>query len=196
MYPSFFPGSPVRESLLPLTLAPNFPGVGLGAYRDPPRVLLDNCGPANDGRPAGVDIKVGAFRKGDSGLGRDGRDLGFICGLAALPGPTDWLNFDIAGVGGVYVLLSARPPILKLPSEGVVGVGGNDPDDRVGEARFEARLRGRKIPAPGTEVLKYRILVSQRLGCSMVYNGFDHAVALPLDWKVGLTHQHRHHSSL
>jgi len=121
-------------------------------------VLFENCGPTSDGRPAGVDIRVGAFRRGDSGLGRDGRDLGLKCGLAALPGPTDWLNFDTEGVGGVHVLLSARPPMLKLPSEGVVGVGGNDPEDRVGEARFEARLRGRKIPEPETEVVKYRIL--------------------------------------
>jgi len=56
------------------------------------------------------------------------------------------------------VLLSARPPILKLPSEGVVGVGGKDPDDNVGEARLEARLRGRKMPEPGSEVVKYRTL--------------------------------------
>lgn len=56
------------------------------------------------------------------------------------------------------MLLSARPPILKLPSEGVVGVGGNEPDDSVGEARLEARLRGRKMPEPATEVVKYRTL--------------------------------------
>src|SRR5579862_8362621 len=57
--PIFFPGSPP-----PLTLAPNFPGVGLGAYRP------------TEGRP-GVDNMFCCFRKGDSGLGRDG--LG--CGL-------------------------------------------------------------------------------------------------------------------
>lgn len=44
--------------------------------------------------------------------------------------------------------------MLKALSEGVVGVGGKDPDDVAGEARLDALFRGRKIPDPAMEVLK------------------------------------------
>lgn len=64
-------------------------------------MLFENCVPAIDGLEAGVDARVGGLRRGDSGLGREGRDLGLNCGLGALPGPTDWLNFDTDDVGGV-----------------------------------------------------------------------------------------------
>ena len=36
----------------------------------------------------------------------------------------------------------------------MVGVGGIEPEDAVGEARLVARLIGRNIPAPGIEVEK------------------------------------------
>lgn len=56
-------------------------------------------------------------------------------GLAARPGPTDWLNLDIDGVGGVYgFILPAFPPRLKLARDGVVGVGGEEAFDMVREA--------------------------------------------------------------
>lgn len=83
--------SPV--SLVPLTLCPNFPGVGLGAYRFDDGVLTagraDSC----------------VLRTGDSGRATDGRPF-LMCGLGArigdrLPGPSDWLNMDFDGVGGV-----------------------------------------------------------------------------------------------
>ena len=76
------------------------------------------------------------MRRGDSGLGNDGRDLGLNAGLAVRPGPTDWLSFDTDGVGGVYVLPSARPPRLNAARDGVVGVGGKESVDMVGEARL------------------------------------------------------------
>ncbi len=43
---------------------------------------------------------------------------------------------------------------LRPAREGVVGVGGKVSDERLGEARFEARWSGKKIPEPGTEVVK------------------------------------------
>ena len=47
---------------------------------------------------------------------------------------------------------------LKLLNDGVVGVGGNVSEDRVGEARLVARWIGRNMPEPGIEVVKYRTL--------------------------------------
>lgn len=54
--------------------------------------------------------------------------------------------------------LSARPPRLNAAREGVVGVGGNESVDMVGELRLYALLDGRKIPDPGIVVEKYRVL--------------------------------------
>lgn len=45
-------------------------------------------------------------------------------------------------------------------SGGVVGVGGNESEESVGEARLKALFDGRKMPAPGTDVVKYRVLCS------------------------------------
>jgi len=39
-----------------------------------------------------------------------------------------------------------------------VGVAGSLPEEEVGEARLMARAIGRKMPAPGTEVVKYLML--------------------------------------
>lgn len=141
---------PVRK------LEPNFPGVGLGAYRGVLIPFLVNFGAPREGLPAGVAITFWVFRSGDSGLGNDGRDLGRSEGLVGRPGPTDWLSFDIDGVGGVYALPSARPPRLNAAREGVVGV--KESESAGVEIRLKALLDGRKIPAPGTDVVKYRIL--------------------------------------
>lgn len=48
-----------------------------------------------------------------------------------------------------------RSDLLKA---GVVGVGGNVEAVRDGEYDFAARCDGRKMPAPGTDVVKYRML--------------------------------------
>jgi hypothetical protein len=85
---------------------------------------------------AGV-AKVGLFREGDSGRGRDGRPGARICGLGArpTPGPTDCESLGIDGVGG--------EPAASLESwnwkPGVVGVGGNELSVSVGDMRFWAR---------------------------------------------------------
>lgn len=70
-------------------LEPNLPGIGLGAYRGVPNPLLENFGAPRDGLPTGVELTFCIFLRGDSGLGKDGRDLGRNAGLAARPGPTD-----------------------------------------------------------------------------------------------------------
>lgn len=80
--PCLFPGSA-------RTLDPNLPGVGLGAYRAVFTLLFNNFGPPNEGRPCGVEVTFCAFRRGDSGLGSEGRDLGRNAGLGARPGPID-----------------------------------------------------------------------------------------------------------
>ena len=81
-------------------LPPILPGVGLGANLGPARRLCDSM--FSEGRvPAGVAFC--ALRKGDSGRGNDGRVFGRKAGLAARPGPTDWLNLCGDGVGGVYI---------------------------------------------------------------------------------------------
>ncbi len=142
----------------------NLAGAGLEVYLLPPAPFFDTL-PPKEGRPIGVDRPFDAgsrfccFRKGDSGRGREGLDLGLSWGLA-IRGPTDWLNLCIAGVGGVWAFMYESPlGALRLnpPAEGVVGVKLNEAEDK-GEERFVARLSGRKIPAPGTEVVKYRIL--------------------------------------
>lgn len=101
---------------------------------------------------AGVGARVGCFRNGDSGRGREGRDR-LNCGLAArAPGPTDCENLGMAGVGGVYSdgLLAA----LYLAYDGVDGVPGRLSKLKAGEARLSARATGKKMPAPGIEVVK------------------------------------------
>jgi hypothetical protein len=106
----------------------------------------------------GVAERLGCFRKGDSGLGREGLPFGLNCGLGArAPGPIDWENLSIEGVSGLKFGFSAVER-LKLLKDGVVGVGGKVSEDELGEARFVARWIGRKMPAPGTEVVKYRML--------------------------------------
>lgn len=50
---------------------------------------LDNLGAPIEGRPTGVEVLFWVFRRGDSGLGSEGRDLGLKAGLAARPGPRD-----------------------------------------------------------------------------------------------------------
>lgn len=75
------PGSPA-PSLTPRTLDPNLPGTGLGAYRGPPIMLLDNLGPPRDGLFWGVEPAFCVFRNGDSGRGNDGR-FDFKVGLVA-----------------------------------------------------------------------------------------------------------------
>lgn len=99
-------------------------------------LLFENFGAPREGRPMGVELMFWVLRKGDSGLGSEGRDFCRNAGLAARPGPIGWLSFEIDGVGGVCVLLSARPPRLNAARDGVVGVGGNDSEDIVGEARL------------------------------------------------------------
>ena len=143
---------------MPRTLPLVLPGVGLGAYRGVAAAGFENRGAPIDVRPVGVEVAFCAFLKGDSGRGSDGRDLGFNAGLGARPGPTDWLNLDVTGVGVAWELFSARPPRLKAASDGVVGVGGDELNDSVGDALLKALFDGRKIPEPGMDVVKYRVL--------------------------------------
>lgn len=49
-------------------------------------------------------------------------------------------------------------PRLKFSMLGMVGVVGTEPVEPGGDARLTARLMGRKMPAPGIEVEKYRTL--------------------------------------
>lgn len=130
------PGSPVP--ILPgPTLLPNLPGVGLGAYRGVAGPPFENFGAPRDGRPDGVAaLAFCALRNGDSGRGREGRDRGLSAGLAALAGPIVWLSLKAAGVGVVSVSLSPLPPRLKAASDGLVGVGGNESDERAGKRRL------------------------------------------------------------
>ena len=120
----------------------------------PPRGPID---PVREG----VGCRLGGFRSGDSGRGKEGLDFILNCGLGALaPGPTVCENLGMDGVGGVYVLISSFPRRSSLAKDGVVGVGGKESVDMTVEARFEARLVGKKMPAPGTEVVKYRMLTN------------------------------------
>lgn len=107
---------------------------------------------------AGVAVKVGCFRIGDSGRGSDGRPFGLNWGLGArAPGPTDWENLGIEGVSlKCGFSLVER---LKLLNEGVVGEGGKLSEVIVGDDRFIALCIGKKMPEPGTEVVKYRVLL-------------------------------------
>lgn len=95
----------------------------------------------------GVWVTLGVLRYGDSGRDRDVPRRG----LVLAPGPTDCENFGIAGVLGAKAGF-AFVERLKLAYEGVVGVGGNSSE--VLDARLDARWTGRKMPEPGTEVVK------------------------------------------
>ncbi len=68
----------------------------------PPRTLCDKF-------LAGVGARLGGFRRGDSGLGSEGR-FGLRLGLGGrAPGPIVCENLcGSAGVGGVYALLLLR----------------------------------------------------------------------------------------
>lgn len=113
----------------------------------PPRTLWDRFFELDPG------ARLDCFLSGDSGLGRDGR-LGLNIGLAGLaPGPTDCENLaGKAGVGGVNPFLVLLPFIVLC--DGVEGVPGYESVAAEGE-RLSARWTGKKIPAPGTMVLKY-----------------------------------------
>lgn len=123
-------GSPPGACLSPRTLPPNLPGAGLGTLREGVIVDLEKLGAATEGLLIGVEIGFWVLRSGDSGLGREGRDLGFSAGLAALRWPTDWLSFDIEGVGGVPTGFAPLPPRLNAARDGVVGVGGKESEER------------------------------------------------------------------
>jgi hypothetical protein len=112
----------------------------------------------------GVGARFGCFRNGDSGRGSEGLPFGLKTGLGALaPGPTDCENFGMEGVSGLKFGLSVVER-LKLLKEGVVGVGGKVSEVKVGDARLIARCIGRKMPEPGTEVVKYRVLRQRSVG--------------------------------
>ena len=135
-FTTFFPGSPIGVFPGPMLL-PSLPGVGLGAYRGVAGPPFENFGAPKEGRPDGVAaFAFWAFRRGDSGRGRESRGFGLSAGLAALAGPTDLFNLETAGVGVLSAFLSPLPPALKVASEGVVGVGGNESDDGAGETRL------------------------------------------------------------
>ena len=65
-------------------------GAGLGVNRGAPIWLLEKDPGPSEGPLPGVGAKVGGFRRGDSGLGREGLPFGLKIGLGArAPGPTD-----------------------------------------------------------------------------------------------------------
>jgi hypothetical protein len=51
------------------------------------------------------------------------------------------------------------PETLAPPTEGVVGVRGNELAEVGGEPRLVALAIGRKIPAPSMDVIKYETLL-------------------------------------
>ena len=131
----------------------------------------------------GVGASEGCFLKGDSGRGKDGLPLGLKRGLGArAPGPTDCENFGIEGVSGLKLGLLVVE-WLKLEWEGVVGVGGNVSEVIGSDERLMARWSGRKMPEPGTEVVKYRALEHNERGSQDRCQKSVH------------THRHRRHSS-
>lgn len=129
-------------------------GPGL-LYRGGPIALLENPDGVIDPFLFGVGARLGCFRKGDSGRGSDGLLCGLNTGLGArAPGPTDCENLGMEGVSGLKLGLSRVDRLSLPPYDGVVGVGGSLPVE-VGELRFDARCTGKKMPAPGTDVVKY-----------------------------------------
>lgn len=134
-------------------------GAGLANLGGAPIALLEKPDGVRPPFRAGVAVKFGCgLRKGDSGRGNDGRPCGLNCGLGArAPGPTDCENFGSDGVSGLkcgFVVVE-RLKLLRY-DDGVVGVGGKSSE--VVDERFCARCTGRKMPEPGTEVLKYCLL--------------------------------------
>jgi hypothetical protein len=118
-------------------------GLLTGGAGRAPRVLEDKV-------RAGVGARTGAcLRKGDSGRGREGRLALKVGLLGRTPGPTDCENFrGIPGIGGVFL----ASPLERC--EGVPGVAGKLSSESAGESRRSARWTGRKMPAPGIEVVK------------------------------------------
>ena len=101
----------------------------------------------------GVVVDCGR-RSGDSGRGREGRDLARnVAGDWArceLRTETDCENLFGALDGGV---ISSRSSRGIWSTDGVVGVSGMEPEE-VGDWILMARAMGRNMPAPGTEVVK------------------------------------------
>lgn len=101
-----------------------------------------------DGRTAaGISCSL---RTGDSGRGSDVRGGFLPTGLGARPGPTDWLNLGMDGVGGVKFV---EFWFAGFSPEAVV-CGVMTEVAEVGESRLMALDRGRNMPAPGCVVVK------------------------------------------
>ena len=128
-------------------------GAGLANLGGPPMALLENCeGVTLPLRPGVGGARFEGLRIGDSGRPSDG----LLGGWA--PGPSDWENLDLDtdGVWGAklgFSVVDRLKLVLPLAYEGVVGEGGKSSD--VPEDRLRARCTGRKMPEPGTEVVKY-----------------------------------------
>jgi hypothetical protein len=132
-------------------------GAGLANRGGAPIALLEKPEGASPPPRTGVAFAVGGLRNGDSGRGRDGRPLDLNWGLGArAPGPTDCENLGSEGVSGLKCGLFVVERLKLLYEDGVVGVGGKSSE--VADERFWARWTGRKMPEPGTEVLKYCLL--------------------------------------
>jgi hypothetical protein len=127
-------------------------GAGLANLGGAPIALLENPEGASPPFRAGVAVKFGARRNGDSARGIDGR-------RARTPGPTDCENLGSEGVSGLkcgFAVVERLKLVLPYEEDGVVGVGGKSSE--VADERFCARCTGRNIPEPGTDVLKYCLL--------------------------------------
>jgi len=132
-------------------------GAGLANLGGAPIALLENPDGVRPPLRAGVAVRFGALRIGDSGRGRDGQLFGLNCGLGArAPGPTDCENLGSEGVSGLKCGFVVVERLKLLPYDGVVGVGGKSSE--VAEDRFCARCTGRNMPEPGIEVRKYCLL--------------------------------------
>lgn len=135
-------------------------GAGLANRGGAPIALFEKPEGVSVPLRAGVAVKAGGRRSGDSGRGRDGRPFCCLnCGLGArAPGPTDWENLGSDGVSGLkcgFVVVE-RLKLLPYVEDGVVGVGGKSSE--VADERFWARCTGKNMPEPGIEVLKYCLL--------------------------------------